>query len=228
MRRRWVPIAFLVEGLLCMVAGIVVFAVGVATQVFVNDTVEAPAKVPIAAHVGDYYVYQLVGTIETGFGYSVSSSGPPTLQSNEVSVTSPTKRHVATWLGSGSETITDNSAIYADAVGFQVSSPGVYVVTIKAVSPRAMIVAPSVGDAFSNSVPWLLLCLPGLAGVTWGCSLLVVSQRRTRVTVPTTYWPRAVTPSAMAGAPPPGWYQDPSGDASWRWWDGRAWTRHTA
>jgi hypothetical protein len=203
MRRRWVPIAFLVGGLLCMVAGIVVFAVGVATQVFVNDTVEAPAKVPIAAHVGDCYVYQLVGTIETGFGYSVSSSGPPTLQSNEVSVTSPTKRHVATWLGSGSE-------------------------TIKAVSPRAMIVAPSVGDAFSNSAPWLLLCLPGLAGVTWGCSLLVVSQRQTRVTVPTTYWPRAVTPSAMAGAPPPGWYQDPSGDASWRWWDGRAWTRHTA
>lgn len=31
-----------------------------------------------------------------------------------------------------------------------------------------------------------------------------------------------------AGAAPPGWYQDPSGQARLRYWDGRVWTEHTA
>lgn len=26
---------------------------------------------------------------------------------------------------------------------------------------------------------------------------------------------------------PPGWYQDPSGQAALRWWNGYAWTSHT-
>lgn len=31
-----------------------------------------------------------------------------------------------------------------------------------------------------------------------------------------------------AGDPPaPGWYDDPSGDATLRWWDGAAWTERT-
>ncbi|HLN16564.1 MAG TPA: DUF4328 domain-containing protein [Acidimicrobiales bacterium] len=29
-------------------------------------------------------------------------------------------------------------------------------------------------------------------------------------------------------APPRGWYEDPAGDAAWRWWDGAAWTWHTS
>ena len=28
--------------------------------------------------------------------------------------------------------------------------------------------------------------------------------------------------------PPPGWYRDPWGQVSWRWWDGRAWTGYTS
>ncbi len=38
---------------------------------------------------------------------------------------------------------------------------------------------------------------------------------------------RKPTP-ARASAPPPGWYGDPSGSASWRYWDGRTWTVHCA
>lgn len=26
--------------------------------------------------------------------------------------------------------------------------------------------------------------------------------------------------------PPAGWYEDPTGEGGWRWWDGRTWTAH--
>jgi hypothetical protein len=35
------------------------------------------------------------------------------------------------------------------------------------------------------------------------------------------------TPAPLSMVPP-GWYEDPSGIASWRYWDGRSWTAHTA
>ncbi len=38
---------------------------------------------------------------------------------------------------------------------------------------------------------------------------------------------RKPTP-APVNAPPPGWYGDPSGSASWRYWDGQTWTVHSA
>ena len=32
----------------------------------------------------------------------------------------------------------------------------------------------------------------------------------------------------VAGTPPPGWYFDPAGSPELRWWDGNAWTQHSA
>ncbi len=32
--------------------------------------------------------------------------------------------------------------------------------------------------------------------------------------------------AAASGAAPPGWYPDPSGTTTWRWWDGYQWTAH--
>ncbi len=33
---------------------------------------------------------------------------------------------------------------------------------------------------------------------------------------------------ALPPVQPPGWHPDPWGEASWRWWDGSAWSHHTA
>jgi membrane protease YdiL (CAAX protease family) len=44
-------------------------------------------------------------------------------------------------------------------------------------------------------------------------------------------WGAVPGPPQAAGqlslAPPPGWYPDPSGSHSWRWWTGQSWTGHT-
>jgi hypothetical protein len=39
---------------------------------------------------------------------------------------------------------------------------------------------------------------------------------------------RGALAMAPAGQPPAGWYPDPYGVASQRWWDGGAWTGHTS
>jgi hypothetical protein len=231
-RRLLLPILLIVAGSLCLISGIVTFVIGAVSDVSSTSAVDAPATVPVNAHVGDYYVYQQVGAEKGGLGFSISTSGPVTLNRDQVVVTGPTQERVPTWSGDGSETITEGSTIYANAVGFHVTSPGLYKVTIGAVSPQSMIVGPSIGGALAGSAPWLLLCLPGLAGVVSGGILLLVGQRRRRrfeaMIAPAYSSQTMAYPDIPPGSPPPGWYSDPSGSFAWRWWDGRAWTSHTA
>jgi Protein of unknown function (DUF2510) len=231
-RRLVLPILLIVAGSLCLFSGIATFVVGAVSDVSATSAVDAPATISVNAHAGDYYVYQQVGSQSGGLGFSVSSSGLATLDRAQVVVTDPRQARVPTWSGDGSETITEGSTIYANAVGFHVSTPGVYKVTIGRVSPQSMIVGPSIGGALAGSAPWLFLCLPGLAGVASGGILLLLGQRRRRrfeATMALAYPPQTTAyPEVPAGSPPPGWYSDPSGSLAWRWWDGRAWTSHTA
>ncbi|WGX94525.1 DUF2510 domain-containing protein [Nocardioides sp. L-11A] len=37
---------------------------------------------------------------------------------------------------------------------------------------------------------------------------------------------QAQAAAPVSAGPPPGWYDDPDGDAGKRWWDGSAWTEH--
>jgi hypothetical protein len=231
-RRLLLPILLIVAGSLCLLSGLATFVIGAVSEVASTRAVEAPATILVDAHVGDYYVYQQVGTDNGGFGFSISTSGPATLNKDQVLVTDSKQQRVPTWSGDGAETITEGSVIYSNAVGFHVSSPGVYRVTIGVVTPQSMIVGPSIGGAFARSAPWLLLCLPGFAAVVSGGVLLLVGQRRRRrfeaSTAPAysaqTFGYQGIPPSSS----PPGWYADPSGTFAWRWWDGRAWTTHTA
>jgi hypothetical protein len=37
-----------------------------------------------------------------------------------------------------------------------------------------------------------------------------------------------VMTGSTASSPVAGWHPDPWGQATWRWWDGTAWSHHTA
>ena len=73
-------------------------------------------------------------------------------------------------------------------------------------------------DDECNGVPgWLVggtLGLIALSALLGAVLLIARSQRR-----------RGVSPPAV---PLAGWYEDPGGASTWRYWDGSAWTDHTA
>jgi hypothetical protein len=44
---------------------------------------------------------------------------------------------------------------------------------------------------------------------------------------PVSQTPAPSPPAGPAGPGQPGWFPDPMGVATWRWWDGRTWTERT-
>ncbi len=175
--RLWPAITTLTVGAVCAFVGLMLFAV-VGLAGLGSPVDEAPATVTLECHVGDYYVYQHVGSQISGPGFSYSHSGFPTLKPDQVQVRGPDGAPVATFATGPSETITKGSWIYVNTVGFRADTPGNYEVRIAAVSPPAVIVAPSLGSQFVRAAPWLILVgIGGLVGIT-GLVLLIVSLVR--------------------------------------------------
>jgi hypothetical protein len=73
---------------------------------------------------------------------------------------------------------------------------------------------------FSDHVPAI-----GALGVFTGLALLVVAPCSWLVERAN---PRSTTATATPPGPPSGWYPDPLGTATWRWWSGREWTAAVA
>jgi nitrate reductase gamma subunit len=142
---------------------------------------QAPVTIAVQCHIGDYYVYQHVGSHVSGPGFSFSHSGLSTLTPNEVRVRGPEGARVATWGTNGSETITKGSWAYVGAVGFHAGTLGNYQVHIAAVSPPAVIVGPSLGSQFVRAAPWLIMVgVGGLVAVVGLVVLIVCLVRRSR------------------------------------------------
>jgi hypothetical protein len=154
-------------------------------------TYNVPVVVTITCRAGDYYVYQQTGSQVSVPGFSHSNSGFPTLRPNNVIVTDPDGAHVSTSSGDGSETITEGTWIYSNAVGFHVSDPGEYQVQITGVSSSRVIVAPSLGSEFLRAAAWLILVGVGaLIVVVGGVLLIVALVRRSRAKKHAFYgWP---------------------------------------
>ena len=176
--RIWPAITGLVAGSVCAVVGIALFVLVGFAGLFGSHVVQAPATISVHCLVGDYYVYQYVGSNVSGPGFSFSHSGLPTLTPHLVQVRGPDGTGVATWATGGGETITKDSSTYENAVGFHAARPGTYEVHIAAVSPAAVIVGPSLGSQFVRAAPWLIMVGVGGLGAVTGLVVLIVSLVR--------------------------------------------------
>jgi len=176
--RIWPAITALVVGSVFAVVGVALLILVGFAGLFGSHVFQAPVTISVRCHVGDYYVYQYVGSQVSGPGFSFSHSGLPTLTRHLVQVRGPDGTRVATWPTGGGETITKGSSTYEDTVGFHADRSGTYEVHIAAVSPPGVIVGPSLGSQFVRAAPWLILVgVGGLVAIA-GLVVLIVSLVR--------------------------------------------------
>jgi hypothetical protein len=162
---------------------------------------------------GPYLVYEQTGHSAPGDSWGMRPGRALTVHPGDVSVTATDGTHVPVGPITGlTETITRGSLQYTGAARFDVLRHGTYVVDVTTPHTR-VIVAPSITSGFRGTLKWI--ALGGLSGVLFliGVVLLIVGIVKSR--------------RSPATATPAGWYQDPQGHASWRWWDGNAWTDRT-
>ncbi len=178
-----IALSLLIGGAACGIAGLVLFFVTGFAGLLGSTVYQTPVRAVIDCKTGDYYVYQQTGTRVSGPGFSFTHDDEfPTLTPQEVIVVGPGRASVGTWSADGSETITKGSQVFSNAVGFHVSVPGDYSVTVTSASPTNLIIGPSLGAEVVAAAPWLILPAVGWPVGVVGLVLLIVdSNRRRRV-----------------------------------------------
>ncbi|MFL6070134.1 MAG: DUF2510 domain-containing protein [Actinomycetes bacterium] len=211
----WWGAALLVIGVLggvIAVVGLVSRVGGVLVDAITADSQLTPARMQLQLDGGPYVVYELTGQTRGGGPFTVENGRGVTVNVSDVTVTSVDGTQVPVGPTTFTETITQGSSNYTGVARFDVLHDGTYVVEVATPGTRVL-VAPSVTSGFRGTVKWF--ALGGVSGLLFlvGVVLLIVGIVRSRK-------PRVVVT-------PPGWYQDPQAQASWRWWDGNAWTDRT-
>jgi hypothetical protein len=173
----------------------------------------APLTTPVTVHRqlehGTYLVYERLSA-ETGL-----------VMPGDVTVTADDGVRVPTGFPSNSEHLTLDGDRYTGVVAFDTPHAGRYEIDITTSTPTRVAINRSLVDTFSSIVVWVLLTGAGGLMVTVGVIMLIVGAvRRGRAQ-------RAGYAYAGAGGPPPGWYPNPDGSPSQRWWDGARWSDYT-
>jgi hypothetical protein len=158
-------------------AGLILFTV-VGFAGLDSPSYKAPVTVALRCHVGDYPVYQHIGSQVSVPGFSYSHSEFPTLKPGDVDVRGPDGVRVTTFVTASSDTITKGSWIYVGTVGFHAEIAGTYEVHVSDVSPPGVIIDPSIGSQFVRAAPWLVMV--GVGGLVALAGLVVLIVRAVR------------------------------------------------
>lgn len=215
----WGAVLVVLGLLVGVVGGVVLVAQigGDLVRVFSADAEATPLDQELELSEGTYIVYELTGS-RTG-PVTTPASRYVTVGTADVTVTAPDGSEVPVSVPRFGETLTRGSSTYTGAVTFEAEDEGVYRISVTTPETQVL-VAPSLGSIFTQSVAWIALLGLGVIVFFVGVVLVVVGLVRTGGQRPAP----THQPAAGAVAAPAGWYADPQGMAAWRWWDGQSWT----
>lgn len=172
--------------------GLLVLAIGVAAgivglvgalrpvfQTVLTGSLETPVATTLDLDEGHYIVYEWTGTARGGGGFTFTNNGAMTLTVESAAVTGPSGERVPVRLATrGSQTITQGTRIYSDALAFDAPRTGSYTVVIESIAPGRVVIARSLGDTFRRAVPMILLAVGGFLALVAGAVLLVIHTVR--------------------------------------------------
>ena len=203
---------------------VVPFIVSIVTAV--KDTAgseifEAPDEVTRELDEGRWVIFERTSTSSSG-GFRLDGTSPD-ISPSDVTVTGPDGDEIETSFDRSHETVTRGSAEFTGVVVFDVEEPGTYEIEVDG-DGQQVLVAPSLGQTFrSLGAPFVLAMLGGLLFFVGLVMLIVGMVRRSSAKKRSSSAAPATTAPAVAA----GWYADPGGNGR-RYWDGTAWTDHTA
>lgn len=216
----------LVLGLVAVVAGIVGLVASTASLVTgFGAPVITPTSITRTLEGGTtYVVYERVAS---GSG-SASDPLPHTVTPEDVIVTGPDGGTVpVSDTGGVTQTFDSFSRTFAGVAIFDVPRTGSYEVAI-GTEGTEVILAPSF-TTFARSIAWIaLIGLGSLLGLIGLITLIVGIVRRSSSKRAVAPVPPVAVPVSQPASPPAGWYPDPGRPGGQRYWDGSAWTEHTA
>jgi len=222
---------------------------------FLSKPLTAPIDTTVSLYPGEWAVYVQDGSAGgptggtgvqaaqlTGVSLISSAARPDNLGVNEVAITAPDGHQLVLRDGTtnSQERITRGPNSYLAELKFDVQSGGAYHFVVAGNDGTLMFLAPTFSGV-AGLIPFGHIVGIGFSALAFLVGLIVLivglvrhSQNRPAAVPLAAYQvpvPQPVSvpqPVPMATVlPPAGWYPDPMRTATWRYWDGQAWTAHT-